>query len=433
MSFWLSCETDQKWKTYQSTSDCNEYDVIIIGGGISGISTAYHLSLYGYRCAVLEKDGICSGATGHNGGIIKTAVSSLKEYSNKYGLDLALDILKYSTNCIQEIQNVVNNLGINCELRFRGSLTAASNPQEFEELMERFTILRQNGFSVEWWPQEICEFNTKRSNLLGGIYWPSGGNIWAAKFVFGLATKVVESGASIHTETLVHSVQQDSPFDPMQPRYKVSTNRGIFECSHVVYACNAWCRNLLPSLTDIIVPVRNQVIITPPLPRLWNFSIITNDGYEYMMQRPDGRIVLGIYLRNDSYHFIGGMRDISETKEYNSDNTSDLNRQMSEKLHNYLSQNYQLGISEGVKNIVEMEWIGIMGFTPDHQPLIGPLTKQPGQYILAGYSGHGMPVAFLAGKHIAQMIAGNFHEENKDIPEVERVLNHVYNPSRYGL
>jgi glycine/D-amino acid oxidase-like deaminating enzyme len=55
---------------------------------------------------------------------------------------------------------------------------------------------------------------------------------------------------------------------------------------------------------------------------------------------------------------------------------------------------------------VENEWIGIMGFTPDRNPLVGPLAHRPGQYILAGYTGHGMPVAFLAGRNIAEMICG---------------------------
>jgi glycine/D-amino acid oxidase-like deaminating enzyme len=127
------------------------------------------------------------------------------------------------------------------------------------------------------------------------------------------------------------------------------------------------------------------------------------------------------------------MRDISETKEVNSDNTSELNQKMSQKLRSYLPRHYPVLKSSVGQDFIEKEWIGIMGFTPDHQPLVGPLTHHKGQYILAGYSGHGMPVAFLAGKHIAQMICGRFQEENRDLPELEMVLNRVYHPSRYGL
>jgi gamma-glutamylputrescine oxidase len=304
-SFWLSSENDEVWKSFRSFEDNNscdrEFDVIIIGGGISGVSTAYHLSKYGLRCAILEKDGLSSGATGHNGGIIKTAISSFKDYSLKYGHETALALLKYSTVCIDEIIATVNTLGINCELRFHGSLIAASTPSEFSELFERYSFLVENGFSVEWWTSDLCQLNTKRSNFLGGIFWPYGGNLWAAKFVFGLTSQILQNGSMVHCQTTVTSVRQSNSSDsnssslltPSQPTYEVLTNRGSFHCSQVVYACNAWCRTLLPSLQDTLIPVRNQVIITSPLPRLWSFSISTNDGYEYMMQRPDGRIVLG--------------------------------------------------------------------------------------------------------------------------------------------
>ena len=123
------------------------------------------------------------------------------------------------------------------------------------------------------------------------------------------------------------------------------------------------------------------------------------------------------------------MRDVSLTMEYNSDNTIDLNPLMTEKLHAYLPTHYSVSI-EGAESLIEREWIGIMAFTPDHQPLIGPLSR-PNEYILAGYSGHGMPVAFLAGKHIAQMICGEqTHAEDQWI---ETVLSQVYHPRRYGL
>ena len=71
---------------------------------------------------------------------------------------------------------------------------------------------------------------------------------------------------------------------------------------------------------------------------------------------------------------------------------------------------------------VENEWIGIMACTPDRNPLIGALKTRPNEYISAGYTGHGMPVAFLAGKNIADLIAGEASEVS--IPE-------AYNPDRY--
>jgi glycine/D-amino acid oxidase-like deaminating enzyme len=55
---------------------------------------------------------------------------------------------------------------------------------------------------------------------------------------------------------------------------------------------------------------------------------------------------------------------------------------------------------------VEQEWIGIMGFSKDRNPLVGPLPNRPGEYIAAGFTGHGMPMTFFAGQNVADMIAG---------------------------
>jgi hypothetical protein len=74
--------------------------------------------------------------------------------------------------------------------------------------------------------------------------------------------------------------------------------------------------------------------------------------------------------------------------------------------------------------VIEKEWIGIMGFTKDRNPLVGPLANRPGEFIAAGYTGHGMPVAFLAAKNIADMICG----KESEIP-----LPRAYYPSRFSL
>lgn len=74
---------------------------------------------------------------------------------------------------------------------------------------------------------------------------------------------------------------------------------------------------------------------------------------------------------------------------------------------------------------IEHEWIGIMGFTPDRNPLVGPLATRPGEYVAAGYTGHGMPVAFLAGRNIADLIC--------DVQSTSVRIPEAYSPARYNL
>lgn len=158
---------------------------------------------------------------------------------------------------------------------------------------------------------------------------------------------------------------------------------------------------------------------------------------------------------------LGGLRYLSPTKEmYNEDETT-LNPEVSSALHSYLPKYFHVPYlrdtdraepppgewddsgryNGGVENndrdgdiaqypesrqdiIIEDEWIGIMGFSRDANPLIGPINSLKNQYIIAGFTGHGMPYAFLAGQNISEMINGL--EPSFFIPE-------LFLPRRFGI
>lgn len=130
------------------------------------------------------------------------------------------------------------------------------------------------------------------------------------------------------------------------------------------------------------------------------------------------------------------MRNLSPTQEYNSDDPSFLDPVVSKALREFLPKHFESAINgargEGhggeARVNVEAEWVGVMGFTPDRCPLVGPLDAlcRPNEYVLAGYTGHGMPVAFLAGKNIAAMIAGG-----EEIDLLPPKLRDVFHPNRF--
>ena len=136
--------------------------------------------------------------------------------------------------------------------------------------------------------------------------------------------------------------------------------------------------------------MRGQVLVTEPVPRLWDFDWLANEGYEYCLQRPDGRLI------------FGGMRWRSPTQEWNVENDNQLEPTVSQSLRKFLPDHF-----EALRTVqIQQEWTGIMAFSPDHNPLIGELPGYPGEYIIAGYSGHGMTIGFGAGRAIAQMMTG---------------------------
>lgn len=398
--FWLN---DAPYQGFRSTPDLPaRADVVIIGGGITGVSTAYWLGRHGLGSVVLERRGLSGGATGRNGGHISPGTSErFSESVKRYGVEITRAIYDYSHQCAAAVKAFVSEHNVDCELRFNGSVSLALSEAELKQVQESYAEMQLYDIPCEYWDAAKCAEMTRSEDFHGGVYRKTAGQLWPAKLVFAIAEQAMKRGANVQTRTEVRAVEHDNG------RLTVKTDRGNIETQNVVHATNAWARHLLPFLEDVIVPVRNQVIITEPAPRMWNFGLSTNYGYEYFMQRPDNRIVLG------------GMRWKTPTMEVGNDDDSTMVPEVSEGLRHFLPQHFT--DLRAVK--VEQEWIGIMGFSQDRNPLIGPLPNRPGEYIAAGFTGHGMPMTFFAGKAVAEMIAGQ---------EPEVFVKEAFLPSRFA-
>jgi glycine/D-amino acid oxidase-like deaminating enzyme len=381
--FWLN---DAPYQDFRSTPDLPaQSDVDVIGGGITGASTAYFLRQHGIGVTLVERRGLSGGATGRNGGHISPGTSErFSESVKRYGLDMTRAISDYSHQCAAAVRAFVDEHHVDCELRINGSVSLALSQAELGPVTESFVEMQKYGIPCEYWDAARCAERTRSEDFLGGVFRPTAGQLWPARLVFAIAEQAIRLGANVQTRTEVQAVENEDG------KLLVKTERGHITARHVVHATNAWARELLPFLEGIIVPVRNQVVITEPAPRLWNFGLSTNHGYEYFMQRPDGRIVLG------------GMRWKTPTLEVNNDDDATMVPEVSAALRGFLPEHFT--DLRGVD--VQQEWIGVMGFSKDRNPLIGPLPNRPGEYIAAGFTGHGMPMTFFAGQNVADMIAG---------------------------
>jgi glycine/D-amino acid oxidase-like deaminating enzyme len=310
MSYWLANIASSGY----DVPDLPEvtFDTVVIGCGISGASAAYHLAIVqpNSKVAVLDRGSISSGATGCNGGFICPGTSEKFSASvDRYGLEATQTMYDYTVKCTELVKQFVKTHKIDCELRFRGCVQLASTQAEFDGLRLSYEQLQSFGQVVEWWDQTVCEERTKSLSYLGGLYKPEAGMLWAARLVHGLVGEAKKLGVHFFTHCPVSKVEVEGGWS------YVHTAKGTIKTKNVVYATNAWARELLPELQDLIVPVRNQVrifysvcnaqhassftcspiqlIMTEPMPRMWDFSLSCNYGYEYFMQRPDGRILLG--------------------------------------------------------------------------------------------------------------------------------------------
>jgi len=382
-SFWL---TNLKPPLLQGDVDLPKgSDAVVIGGGLTGTSTAYWLSRLGINVTLLDRSHLSSGATGRNGGhVVFGPNQNFATSVEAIGLEQTLELWDFSKTSVKLMEQAIQDHGIDCDLRFTPWVTLALTVQQEESLRTSYEMMAPYGLATDFWTGEELHQRIHSRFFKAGLVEPLHAQMWPAKFVLGLGQAAAQQGTILCPNTSVQEVRH-------QGRHlTVKTNRGEIRTESVVYATNGFTHHLLPELKETIVPVRGQVVATEPLPRLWEFDWLANDGYEYAIQRQDGRLILGGMRRQSPFHEIGV------------EDHSTLEPNVSQGLRQFLKTAFK-----SLKDArVDFEWTGIMAYTPDENPLVGEVPGRPGEYIAAGYTGHGMSLGFLAGKALSECIAG---------------------------
>lgn len=403
-------------------------DVCIIGSGITGISAAYHLgiALEGnkytetpLKVVVLEARDFCAGATGRNGGHLTPWVfRDFSPHATAFGNDEALRGIRLEQHTAAEIVKIIkeHTLESAVDLVEGGHIDLMLNAEEVADMRTDYEAAKAAGANVDtvrWMDEEemIANYGTSYP----GVSVP-GHNLWPLKFVtevYKLAAASPQLSLALHTNTPVTSLSSngDSP-----RRWNVTTPRGSVHCSYVLHATNAYASHLLPHMTGPagIIPTRGQVIATrasAELDVISRRSWSANQGSEYWFPRP----VDAANGETRPLVILGGGRE-AETPSYELYEADDsvLNPQVGAVLRKFLPAVFPGRYEEGAEP--EMEWTGIMGYTASGDPFVGPVidSEKPaeaeafkGQYISAGYSGHGMPRAFACADAVAQMIVAD--------------------------
>ncbi|KAJ7574549.1 FAD dependent oxidoreductase-domain-containing protein [Mycena floridula] len=417
-SFWTDSPGANPLATEGSTGPLTEdADICIIGSGITGISAAYHLAKAfadanrPLKITILEARDFCSGATGRNGGHLTPAIfSSFKRAQESYGTEEALRGFALETYTAKKMLDIIGEHQLDVDLVQGGHITLCLSSADFEKNRDDFNAAKSAGIDVS----DVKWFDKNKMKKLFGTPFPAvaigGHNLWPLKFVTQLYTLARAMSplvsTNIHTRTPVTSI---SPLSPSSiRRWELETARGSIHCTHVIHATNAYVSHLLPQMAGPggVIPTRGQIIAlraNATTEIVQKTSWEANEGFEYWFPRPvsspdeNPLIILG-----------GGRETSGATYELYETNDATLNPTVSKTLKNFL-----VGIFEGIyekDREPEMEWTGIMGYTTMGDPFVGPVfdesgEKVKGQFVAAGYTGHGMPRAFACAEIIAGMIA----------------------------
>ncbi|TFK25830.1 DAO-domain-containing protein [Coprinopsis marcescibilis] len=437
-SFWTDSPGANLLATEGSHGELTaEADVCIIGAGITGVSAAYHLSgelgdlvsSPKRTVVVLEARDFCSGATGRNGGHLTPSIFlDFHRRATLYGTLEAIESFKLenytSKSLVQLIRDtqddpLFQNESANVGLVHGRHVSLLFTKEEEESARRDYESAKAAGLGglddVTWVDKE--DMSKTRGASFPGVE-TEGHNLWPLKLVtrlFLLAQRRSSNvDVKIHTHTPVTAVSTIKSSDGKK-QFIVSTPRGDVRCSYVLHATNAYANHLLQAkATGIqVVPTRGQIIGTRAAvrqDRVGKSSWSGNDGFEYWFPRP-----VNVQTENPLV-ILGGGREVTGPQfEFYQTNDAEVNPSVGEALSKFLPGIFP-SIYPSVAT-VEWEWTGIMGYTRSGNPFVGPVPGEDGQYISAGYTGHGMPRAYACGEAVAGMIAGQLLKRKWTKPE----------------
>lgn len=327
--------------------------IAVVGGGIVGVAAAYFLAKRGCSVALVERETIGSGATGRSLGILHTGIAAgYAAAIDGHGPEKARTLWNLSA----ENHRILRDLRIECDYDRRG-LCRAGDQKSVE-------LLRRDGFRAE-----------RTDTPFAGGYFPDDAEFHPAKFVRGLATAAERAGAKIFENSPVTSLE-----GPV-----VVTRAGRLRAEMVLLATNAFTPALHGFFDEIIAPVRGQCIATEPLSsRVLPAPVI--NGMDYLRQLPDGRVLA-----------FGG-RHVSPNQEYT------LAERTTDPIQRYLEDVLLRRVSVPPRLRVTHRWAGIMAFTCDELPCIGPLPGTVHTYAAVGWHGSGLAFGLVSAKMVSEMM-----------------------------
>lgn len=355
-------------------------DLVIVGGGVIGTATAWALRRLApdRQILLLDAERLAHGASGRNAGFLLLGTHA--DYAaavDAYGRERARRIWAFTS----EAYRLASEIGTTHDVGFSatGSLLAAATQAEADRLKASRDLLADDGVPTTY--QTGAELAAQSLlGFRGGLAIPEGGAIDPARLVRALATL---SGAEVREGWRVEAVASEGAGVRLD-----LADGGRIDATQVFVAANAYLPRLVASLAPAVRPVRAQMLATAPQPPTLATPVYSHEGYYYVRQRPDGRVL------------VGGARHLHEADEVGYEDVT--TEALQADLHAYLQQHLPALASAEV----ERRWSGTMGFSPDGLPSIGDVPGVPGAVWAAGFTGHGMGYALRFGVLAARRLLG---------------------------
>jgi sarcosine oxidase subunit beta len=365
-------------------------EIVIVGGGVVGLSIAYQLAKRGLTdVCVLERGYLAEGASGRNGGGVRQQWST------------ALNI-RLMQQSVDLCRGFAKELGVNVWFRQGGYLFLARTAAEVARLEKNIDLQNKCGVPTRMLsPGEAQEIvpELDLEGIVGASYNPSDGILFPWPFLWGYAQQAARLGVQLFTHTPVTGI--DVVGGPTGAGFVVTTPRGRVQARRVIDACGAWSPEIarMVGVTLPTWPIRHEICSSEPLKPFLKPMVSELTSGLYCSQSMRGEIVGGVSMPGERSTFSMGSRLAF--------------------VATYARRLVRLMPVLGDIKILR-QWAGPYDCSPDGNPILGEPPGVPGFYLACGFVGHGFMMAPVVGQLYAEWLTGGPRHELFDRSQLGR-------------
>jgi glycine/D-amino acid oxidase-like deaminating enzyme len=393
-SFWLET-AGEDLSPRAGLQHSTEVDVAVLGGGYSGLWTAYYLLRQnpGLRVAVVEREIVGFGASGRNGGWCSPKFPvTASVLAERYGSDATRALYLAMHEAVDEVGRVCEEEGIDAHFHQGGALSLARGAHQLPVIRATYAVYRQLGLDDRnhLLSADETREHVKVTDVHGALYTPHSASVHPGRLVRGLARAIERRGGTILEQTEVVSFEGGA-----NPR--LFTHGAELRAKQGIVLAGEGYLSRLPQLHRAVMPVYSLIVLTEPLSDAqwrqigWqNRESISSNKYtvDYLTRTADGRILFG--SRGAPYVFGSKITDEQDCHEP----THSLARRA---LVEWFPSLEGIGFTHA--------WGGPLGMPRDWMPSVA---FDPASRIgtARGYTGQGVATTNLAGRLLANLISG---------------------------
>ncbi len=356
-------------------------DVVVIGGGYTGINAARVLARGGAAVTLLEAEHLGFGGSTRNGGIVHPGYKwGPQELIDRHGEETGRALFRETMDAYDLVKRLIADEAIDCEFRERGFLDLAWAPSHAEHLEASVETLRRFGVEAHYVPRADLHEEIGTSFYHGGLVFPPSGLLHPGKYFAGLAGAAERAGVDLHEGIRAKAVRRQA-----DGQLVVETTGGAILAKEVVVGTNGYTDGVVPSLRRRVIPIGSYIIATEPLPEELARSL-----------SPRGRAFFDTknflyywHVSEDRRMIFGGRASFLPT---NVDHTASILHKGMLEVHPQLA---------GYR--VDYAWGGNVGFTFDRMPHVG---RRDGVTYAMGCCGTGVAMMTALGTAVGEWLGG---------------------------